>query len=249
MLLLAFDTATPTVGAALHDGVRVIAVSAPARPVGAWSASGSPGARPARDDARRHGELLAPAIQQVLGQVGAVPTDLTDLAVGTGPGPFTGLRVGLVTARTLGQTLGIAVHGVCTLDALALQAVLDGALPVTDFVVATDARRREVYWAGYRWDASHQDEREAGVPERLSGPAVGPAADLPRVGRPTVGRGADLYPESLGPRLGPADPDAGAVATWAVRALVAGRDLSDLSPRYLRRPDVHEGAVRKSALG
>ncbi len=238
MLLLAFDTATPTVSAALHDGGRTIAL---------WSAaSGSADGPTARSDARRHGELLAPSIQQVLGQVGAAPADLTDLAVGTGPGPFTGLRVGLVTARTLGLTLGIPVHGVCTLDALALQAVLEGAVPVADFLVATDARRREVYWAGYRWDSG---DPARGVPHRVSGPDVGPAADLPRAGRPTVGRGADLYPGPLGPRLGPADPAAGAVATWAARALADGVDLSDLAPRYLRRPDVHEGAVRKSALG
>jgi tRNA threonylcarbamoyladenosine biosynthesis protein TsaB len=224
MLLLAFDTATPLVGAALHDGERVLAICAQAP-----------------EPARRHGELLAPAIEEVLARVGAAPGDLTDVAVGTGPGPFTGLRVGLVTAHALGLTLGVPVHGVCTLDALALHAVRQGAVGERPFVVATDARRREVYWAGYR-------SAPAGLPTRVDGPRVDRAGDLPRAGRPTVGRGADLYPEALGARVGPADPDAGALATWAVLALAAGADLSDLTPRYLRRPDVHAGGGRKSVL-
>ena len=76
--------------------------------------------------------------------------DLDAIAVGVGPGPFTSLRVGVVTARTLGAVLGIPVHGVCTLDAIALDAMrLDPAPATTPFLVATDARRREVYWARY----------------------------------------------------------------------------------------------------
>ncbi len=109
MLLLALDTATPAVTVALHDGHRVLA-------------------EVSEVDARRHAELLAPGIEAVLAQAGATTRDLTAIAVGTGPGPFTGLRVGLVTARTLASTLGVPVHGVCTLDVLATQAVDDGAV-------------------------------------------------------------------------------------------------------------------------
>ena len=77
--------------------------------------------------------------------------EVTDVAVGVGPGPFTGLRVGLVTAQVLGHVLDVPVHGVCSLDALALAAVRCGTVTEQEtFCVATDARRREVYWGRYR---------------------------------------------------------------------------------------------------
>ncbi|KQX66311.1 tRNA (adenosine(37)-N6)-threonylcarbamoyltransferase complex dimerization subunit type 1 TsaB [Angustibacter sp. Root456] len=222
MLLLALDTATPAVTVALHDGERVLA-------------------EVSEVDARRHAELLAPGIEAVLAQAGATTRDLTAVAVGTGPGPFTGLRVGLVTARTLGATLQVPVHGVCTLDVLASQAVADGVVVDGEFVVATDARRREVYWARY-------SATSPGA-QRISGPEVALPADVPDGSAPVVGRGADLYPDALGARVGPADPSAGAMAALVVRLLQAGADLSDTAPLYLRRPDVHEGGARKSVLG
>ena len=76
-------------------------------------------------DARAHTEKLAPLVRDTLAAAGATPADLTGIAVGTGPGPFTGLRVGLVTAVTMGHALGIPVHGVCSLDALAEQALAE----------------------------------------------------------------------------------------------------------------------------
>ena len=225
MLLLAIDTATPAVTVALHDGSTVLA-----------EAGGS--------DARRHAELLAPAVADVLSRAGATSSDLTDVAVGTGPGPFTGLRVGLVTGRMTASALGLPLHGVSTLDALAAQALEDGAVPPgAEFLVATDARRREVYWAAYRSDGADP------VPTRTEGPHVALPADVPRDGRPVVGRGAELYADQLGPALAPLDPSAGALARLVVRRLAAGDDLSDVEPRYLRRPDVHESAGRKSVLG
>ncbi len=104
MLLLAFDTATPAVTVALHDGQRVLAEAVTV-------------------DARRHGELLAPSIAKVIADAGAQPGDLTAIVTGAGPGPYTGLRVGVVTARVFGRTLGLPVYGVCTLDVLARAAV------------------------------------------------------------------------------------------------------------------------------
>ena len=216
VLLLALDTATPAVTVALHDGTRVVAEST-------------------AHDPRRHGELLAPGIASVLTEVGADRRDLTDVAVGTGPGPFTGLRVGLVTARTLALALGLRLHGVCTLDVLARAALEDGVGGLGDgYVVATDARRREVYWAGYD-----------GAGTRVAGPQVARAADVPREGRPVVGRGAELYADELGPAVGPLDPSGAALARLVVDGLAAGTVFDRLEPRYLRRPDVMEPAARK----
>jgi tRNA threonylcarbamoyl adenosine modification protein YeaZ len=210
VLLLAFDTATPAVTVALHDGARVVAEQTTV-------------------DARRQGELLAPHIADVLAQGGVTPADLTQIAVGIGPGPFTGLRVGVVTARVMGQALDLPVGGVCSLDALAAEAVATGVVP-DSFLVATDARRREVHWAAY-------DVGPDGRAVRTAGPHVALPADVPVGGRPVVGRGADLYPDLLGSRVGPADPAASALAAYAVEELAAGRPLAEPVPLYLRRPD------------
>ncbi|HYK28446.1 MAG TPA: tRNA (adenosine(37)-N6)-threonylcarbamoyltransferase complex dimerization subunit type 1 TsaB [Streptosporangiaceae bacterium] len=113
MLLLAFDTATSAVTVALHDGSTVIAEE-----------SGV--------DARRHGELLAVSIENVLASVGASEADLTGIAVGTGPGPYTGLRAGLVTARVMASVLGLRLDGICSLDVIAAAAVgADAAIGTT----------------------------------------------------------------------------------------------------------------------
>ncbi len=201
-MLLAFDTATPAVTVALHDGERVVAASTTV-------------------DAMRHGELLAPAIQAVLDEVRVPRQDVTALAVGVGPGPFTGLRVGLVTARTLAAVLDIPVYGVCTLDVLAAEAVDTGAVD-GPFLVATDARRKEVYWAAY-------DETGA----RLDGPHVARPGDV-AADLPVVGRGALLYPEAFPRAVGPEHPD----ARWLAAVVADERaELLDPDPLYLRRPD------------
>ena len=198
-MLLAFDTATPQVTVALHDGGRVVAE---------YSAS----------ESMRHGEMLAPGIAEVLDRAGAISQDVTAVAVGVGPGPFTGLRVGLVTARTLGLALEIPVYGVCTLDVLAAEAVDAG---LEDFVVATDARRKEVYLAAY------VDGR------RVSGPDVVKPADA-ATDALVVGRGAVLYPEAFPHARGPEHPSASVLCDVVVRERY---DLLDPEPLYLRRPD------------
>lgn len=201
-MLLAFDTATAHVTVALHDGSRVVA------------ARGS-------DESMRHGETLAPAIAAVLGEAGASTRDLTRIAVGAGPGPFTGLRVGLVTARTFGFALGIPVHAVCSLDVLAAEAVDAG---LTDFAVATDARRKEVYLARY----------EGG--RRVDGPVVAKPADV-ATDAPVVGRGAVLYPSDFPDARGPELPSAGVLADVVLRERF---ELLEPEPLYLRRPDTME---------
>ena len=211
-MLLALDTASPLVSVALYDadGAGVVTEHLAERPM-------------------KHAEQLAPLIDLAMSTAGIVRQDLTAIAVGVGPGPFTGLRVGLVTARTLGFVLDIPVYGVCSLDALAVEAVETGAVD-RDFVVATDARRKEVYLA--RYDAD-------GV--RLEGPLVDKPAVLATDG-PVVGQGAELYPEDFPHRVGPGAPSAG----WLARVVAEERaELSDPDPLYLRRPDAATGHTPK----
>ena len=213
-VLLTFDTSSPSVSVALLGGERGDEVLVELT----------------SEQEMRHGEQLAPLIEQALEQAGVSRLDLTAIGVGVGPGPFTGLRVGLVSARTLGAVLDIPVYGVCSLDALAVQAVAGGHLQ-EPFVVATDARRKEVYLASYDATAT-----------RLSGPAVDKpetvATDLP-----VVGEGALLYPEHFSRPVGPLRASAG----WLGRAIAhEAAELLDPEPLYLRRPDAEiPGAPKK----
>jgi len=142
-LVLAIDTATPavTAGVVKLDGIDVLAQRVTV-------------------DARAHAETLTPNVLAALDDAGLTVDDLGAVVVGCGPGPFTGLRVGMATAAAYGHALGIPVHGVCSLDAI-------GVDTRGDVLVVTDARRREVYWARYR----------DGV--RVDGPAVDAPADVP----------------------------------------------------------------------
>ncbi len=235
MLVLVIDTATAAVTAGLvWVGPRGVELRADRVTV----------------DARKHGEALAPGIQECLADGGAEPKDLGAIVAGVGPGPFTGLRVGLVTAVALADSLRIPTYGVCTLDAV--------AEPAGPYLVATDARRREVYWATYDADG-----------RRLTGPSVDKPADVrawldaqpldqpqldgpPLAGPPPVwaaGAGAHLYADVLG--LPVRDPDRPSVRLLAERAAVrirAGAPAEPLTPLYLRRPDAVEPAARKTVL-
>lgn len=211
-MLLAFDTATPAISVALHDGEDVVAELSSDQPM-------------------RHGEQLAPLIERVLRERSLVRQDLTALAVGVGPGPFTGLRVGLVTARTLAHVLEIPVYGVCTLDVLAVEAVDTGSV-IGEFAVATDARRKEVYLASYDADG-----------HRLAGPVVDKPGTLATEGL-VVGEGAVLYPEHFPNACRPERPSAG----WLARTVAEERaELHDPEPLYLRRPDAAVPGPRKPA--
>jgi len=219
VLLLGLDTATPAVTVALHDGDQ-------------------PLAQLVTVDAHRHAELLAPAVAKVVADAGVTQRDLTGIVAGVGPGPFTGLRVGLVTARVLGAALGIPVYGLCSLDVIAADVAAGGdAGPGGDFLVATDARRRELYWA--RYDSSGR---------RTTGPEVSVPAAIPVAGFPAAGEGPMLYPELLPDGLGPAFPAAATLCRIAVAALAAGdpgKLLLPPEPLYLRRPDVREPGAPK----
>ncbi|WP_017585420.1 tRNA (adenosine(37)-N6)-threonylcarbamoyltransferase complex dimerization subunit type 1 TsaB [Nocardiopsis ganjiahuensis] len=222
MLLLAFDTATPAVTAAIGETT----------PDGAFTLR----AGASSVDARRHGELLTPTIQDLLTESGLVLGDLDHIAVGIGPGPYTGLRVGLATGHALADALGIPCHGVTTLDTLAFATKRTGP-----FLGLTDARRKEVFWARY-------DDHLTRVGEvRVDRPA-----EIDTEGLPLIGDGARMYAEALGvdgqgaEALEPLLPDAAAMAELALRRLHAGLPLPEPAPLYLRRPDaVEPGAPKK----
>lgn len=223
MRLLAMDTATSAITVAVAGGEAGEQVLASR----------------STTDARRHTELLAPLLLETLEAADTTADQVTHVAVGTGPGPFTGLRVGLVTARTFAHARGISVHGVCSLDALAAGAAADGH--EGDLLVATDARRKEVYWARYRC--------AAGTSTPLDDPAVTRPADLPDEVRalPTVGRGPLLYPDLLPHGCDLLDVDAAVLAAVAATRIAEGVEMP-AEPLYLRRPDVAAPAAAKSAL-
>lgn len=217
------DTATPAVTVALHDGDQ-------------------PLAQIVTIDTHRHAEVLAPAIAKVIADAGVSPRDLTGVAVGVGPGPYTGLRVGVVTAKVLAAALGIPVYGVCTLDVIAADVECE-----RPFLVATDARRHELYWARYD---------EAG---RQAGPDVSAPALIPCDGLPVAGEGPLLYSELLTASAGPTYPAAATLCRLVAAALARGETASSDSefaigtrsvllapePLYLRRPDAREPGAPK----
>jgi tRNA threonylcarbamoyl adenosine modification protein YeaZ len=218
VLIVVLDSATPAITAALasvdETGVQLVA-------------------RRVTVDARAHGELLAPQIEAVLAHAGTKPRDLGAIVAGVGPGPFTGLRVGLVTAAALSDALSIPAYGVCSLDAIGAAAGPGRVL------VATDARRKEVYWALYA------DGR------RLTEPSVNKPAELPvEQADAAVGDGALRYADVLGlpVRPEPRYPDALSLATLAADRVLGHAPGEPLTPLYLRRPDAVAASSRKQVL-
>lgn len=165
---------------------------------------------------RGHAERLALLIESALAEAGCTRPER--VVVGTGPAPFTGLRVGLVTARALGYAWGVPVEGVCSLDAT-------GAAHGGEVTVVADARRREVYSAAYSGG------------ERVSGPVVTTPGEVSVHGE-VIGRGALLYPDHF-PSAVLADPDPAWLVAVADRLRAAGVSDFPSEPQYLRRPDVH----------
>lgn len=202
MVLLAIDTSGATTVAVLADDGAVLAAHRD-------------------DDPRGHAEHIGPLLERVLADAGEPVIDA--VAYGTGPGPFTGLRVGMAAARTAALALAAEELPVPSHDAIALAALLDGREP--PFVVVTDAKRRERFFTAYeRIDV-------AGAPASDDGPQVGPESavpDLPRVERP-------LEAEHLG--------------RAALRRRAAGFPPAPSEARYLRSPDVTLAAAPKSVLG
>jgi tRNA threonylcarbamoyladenosine biosynthesis protein TsaB len=178
-------------------------------------------------------------IAQVLDQAGIGPRDLAGVAVATGPATYTGLRIGLATARAMGLALGIPVWGVGDLDVLAHDAAGGLGLETGATVLATgDARRREVFWALYR-------VAPEGL-ELVDGPGVGAPSTAPAA-TVRVGTGAALYPDVLPPTPGtPASANPVTLVNLAWRR-AAAKVPCPAEPIYLRRPDVSPPGKAKRA--
>lgn len=247
-MLLAIDSSAGASAAVIHNGGLLAS----------WRT----------EETTSHAEVLAPAVQRVLTESG-LPGGQTDssqtavqgegleaVVVGVGPAPFTGLRVGLALAHSLAEAWRLPLHGVCSLDSLALRAVRRGMQE--EFAVATDARRREIYWALYRPESSGASPGGAaalGSPFPFEGPHVSSAVAVPAV--PVVGVGASLYPETLSAAklpetqpvgTGPQEwiPDAVELGLLAEAALSSDPSVADGAlvgmlrqplPLYLRESD------------
>lgn len=194
----------------------------------------------ATEDTRSHAEVLAPGIEKLLAGAGVTGADIDVIVAGVGPGPFTGLRSGIATARTLAFVWNKPLYGLMSLDAIALE-VAESTAAVPEFLVATDARRKEVYWARYVLEESQ-------LPQLIDGPHVGFASELPDL--PVFGAGAGLYADVLRADEDFADtqPDAASLGQVALARLTAGQELLDSTPLYLRESDAQVPGPRKRAL-
>ncbi|MEO7589302.1 MAG: tRNA (adenosine(37)-N6)-threonylcarbamoyltransferase complex dimerization subunit type 1 TsaB [Arachnia sp.] len=179
-------------------------------------------------DTRAHGEALMPCVVEVCRRSALTVADIDEFVVGMGPGPFTGLRVGIVAAATLAHLAGRELHHVCSLDALALQWRTDGA--PSEFVVASDARRKELYWSHHR-DGARVGEPRVGAPDLL--PEVPVAGPVPEAMRDRL-RYDPTGPTAIDPAL--------LAAHWAELPVAPSE------PYYLRAADATVGGPPKSAL-
>jgi tRNA threonylcarbamoyladenosine biosynthesis protein TsaB len=231
MYILGLETSTSQSSVAIVDQERVVASASLGVP-------------------RRHGEFVAPAIRFCLDQAGITAERITGVAVGLGPGLFTGLRVGIATAQTFAAARELPVVGMSSLDVLAFQARY-----VPRMICAViDARRKELYWAMYR-SSPGGVQREGGT--RL-GNVDQLTADLESVGEDclVVGDGALAYRQQLedvdvlvaGPDR--AWPDASVLAELAVPRFIREQTQlpTDLQPIYLRDADAKIGWEQRGRL-
>ncbi|MCA4132447.1 tRNA (adenosine(37)-N6)-threonylcarbamoyltransferase complex dimerization subunit type 1 TsaB [Arthrobacter sp. M4] len=223
MLILAIDTSAVASAALLSDDAMESVVESFAT-----------------EDTRSHAEVLAPGIQKLLGDAGVTGADIDAVVTGVGPGPFTGLRSGIATARTLAFVWGKPLHGLMSLDAIALE-VAESTSAAPEFLVVTDARRKEVYWARYTLT-------DGQLPRLADGPHVGFATELPDL--PAFGAGAGLYSSVLraDEDFSTRQPDAVSLGQLALARLSAGESLLDSTPLYLRESDAQVPGPRKRAL-
>ncbi|MCD4850365.1 tRNA (adenosine(37)-N6)-threonylcarbamoyltransferase complex dimerization subunit type 1 TsaB [Arthrobacter sp. AK01] len=223
MLILAIDTSAVASAALISDDAMESVVDSFAT-----------------EDTRSHAEVLAPGIEKLLAGAGVTGADIDAIVTGVGPGPFTGLRSGIATARTLAFVWNKPLYGLMSLDAIALE-VAGSTSAAPEFLVATDARRKEVYWARYTLVDSQ-------LPVLVDGPHVGFASGLPDL--PVFGAGAGLYADVLRADgdFARTQPDAASLGQFALAKLTAGQALLDSTPLYLRESDAQVPGPRKRAL-
>ncbi|MEV6771383.1 tRNA (adenosine(37)-N6)-threonylcarbamoyltransferase complex dimerization subunit type 1 TsaB [Nocardia sp. NPDC051030] len=246
MLILAVDTATPAVTAGL--------VELEPADAGATAPRITTIISKVTVDARAHNEVLTPQILACLAESGRSRSDIDAVVAGIGPGPFTGLRVGLATAAAFGDALGVPVHGVCSLDAIAADTesyLRDPAEPV-ELLVVTDARRREVYWARYRALPTSESAEPSVVTQaaasgldahsggRVEGPEVSKPADLDPAAATVIAGSASHVDYFDLPVLPVETPSPAGLVRCAAADLLAGVTPEPLVPLYLRRPDAVE---------
>ncbi|AOS65744.1 tRNA (adenosine(37)-N6)-threonylcarbamoyltransferase complex dimerization subunit type 1 TsaB [Actinoalloteichus hymeniacidonis] len=226
MLLLAIDTATPSVSAGLIEVTEAAAPRLLAERIVV--------------DPRAHGELLTPLVRSAVESAGRALGDIDAIAAGVGPGPFTGLRVGMVTAAALGDALDRPVYPVCSLDAARAAAVEDGTQP-GPLLVVSDARRRELYWARYDTSGARTHGPEVATPAALAERL--PELDVAAVAGPMASTHAPLFELPVHSEVGPTP--LGLARVIAAAALERG-EPRPLVPLYLRRPDaVAPGAPKR----
>lgn len=195
-VLLAIDTSSGTAAAILVDGVVVSEVYEP--------------------DTMQHAEQIGLQIQKVLDGANKKASEVTAVAVGLGPGPFTGLRVGIAAAKMFAAGVGAAIFGVGSLDAIAFGKDL-----TSPTLVLTDARRLEVFFALY------QGKTRAGVPKVLLGPGVKKQANL-EAELQSSGQGYEIHTGSI---------SAAALGLLALAQLTEGTANTSIVANYLRAPD------------
>jgi len=231
MYVLAIETSTSRSSVAIVDQDRVVASAALGVP-------------------RRHGEFVSPAIRFCLDQAGLTADRLTGVAVGLGPGLFTGLRVGIATAQSLAASLHLPAVGMSSLDVLAFQVRYAPEL----ICAVIDARRGELYWGLYRavpGGVQRQDGLQLGTIEKLTAELESEGDDVLVVGDGALAHRKKLEyvdVELAGPETG--WPDAAVLGELAAPRFLREETQrpTDLQPIYLRDADAQIGWAQRGRL-
>jgi tRNA threonylcarbamoyl adenosine modification protein YeaZ len=226
MVLLAIDTSAGTSVALV---VPVVGDPASAPRAGLEPGGAAVLAERSSPDTRGHAEIIGTYIRECLDEAGIAVTAITGVAVGMGPGPFTGLRVGIASARAFAWGAGIPLLPVVSHDAVALESFTSNLHDPASLIVVTDARRKEVYWSTYSGlDAS-------GLPVRLAGPALVRPEEL-----------GDVVPALASfRRCDAATVSAASIGILAATITAAGTEFAGEQALYLRAPDVTVSAGPK----
>jgi tRNA threonylcarbamoyl adenosine modification protein YeaZ len=231
VFVLALDTSTPVVSVALLEHVSRSATGS--------SMSAPPTVLAERDRAaaNAHAEILVPTIEQVLRDASVAGADVGLVGVGIGPGPFTGLRVGIVTAAAFADALGVPAYGMCSLDAVASAHASDSEA----FAVVSDARRNQIYWAVYSELGARIAGPDISAPDHVAHALAGRVTSI-------VGPAARTYEAAFEGFTvqEPTSPAARVIAADALSRMLRGEEPRQLEPMYLRRPDARPpGAPKK----